>query len=489
MGRLSFDFQVPRGRSDAADPGLSRVLVIGDLSGSGTHDLAAAQLVRIDVTNFDAVVRSLQPTAVVPSASTNLPDQRLTFVSLEDFHPDRLFETLDGVLALRRARERCADSLSASEPAREPLLEPPPSDAAPVEDDASTLERLLGARPARMPSAAAPSPAAAANAPFDQMLRNLVAPHLVRGPGAEAQQRLAAADAAIGDELRRVLHSPSFQRLEAIWRGLRNLVFENPIGAELEVYVLDASRADLVADLRACGGDIERSNLHRLLVRPAEGLDGSAFSLVIADLSVSGEDEDVSLLAGLGAAAGQAGGCVIAGADPMLWGASDASPQPERRSLPPDEALRARLAMLRSSAVAPFIGLCAPRVLGRLPYGPKTDPIESFEFSELGIDPGHHEFLWVNAAFACAQVILAGVAEDGWDAGPGKVLDLGALPHVMLRTGAQPCAELFLDESTANAILTHGVMPFMSYRNRNAVRLLRLQSIARPASRLALRSH
>jgi hypothetical protein len=496
MGRLTFDFQMPRGRG-REDAAVSRVVVIADLSGSSSRDLANARVTRIDVETFDAVLRSLQPTATIEAGTPGGAEQALTFASLEDFSPDKLYESLDSIVELRRTRERLSNtSTFAAEQSRLLADAAPGESAVTAEDDASTFERLLGARPAGQPRV--PAPASAAPAPastlssFDQMLRNLVAPHILRGPGSEQQQLIASVDAAISDEMRRVLHAPALQRLEATWRGLRNLVFENQLGADLQVSVLDASRADLIADLRACAGDLERSQLYRLLVQPTTSLGATAFSLVIADFSVTGSDEDVSLLAGLGAVAGQAGGCLLAAADPVLWGASDLSRQSDRRSWSkPDEALIARMALLRSSAVAPFIGLCGPRILGRVPYGPKTDPIESFAFTELTADPAHTDFLWVNPAFACAQLILGAVAESGWESGPGTLLDLGELPHVMIRAAGsdavEPCAEVFLDESSAQLILGHGVMPFLSYRNRNAVRLLRLQSIANPPAPLALR--
>jgi len=96
----------------------------------------------------------------------------------------------------------------------------------------------------------------------------------------------------------------------------------------------------------------------------------------------------------------------------------------------------------------------------------------------------------LNSAFACAQLILAGVAERGWDSGPGTQLDLDDLPQAAYRSGGRdaykPCAEVYLDETSAEQALGYGLMPFLSYRNRNAVRLLRMQSIASPAAPLAL---
>src|SRR5262245_25905633 len=226
MGRISFDFQLPRGRS-RGDAQAARVLVIASLSGREAS-LEAAQVRRIDVENFDDVLRTLQPHA-------SIAGQTLTFSSLDDFHPDALYEVLDAIIALKRSRERLSNQRTFEEERARLVAQKP------RESDAATLQRLLGQAPA------APTPPAAKPATFDNLLRELVAPHIARAPGAEQAQLVASVDAAISDEMRRVLHAPEFQSLEASWRGLRKLVFENPIGADLEVYVLDASRATLIA--------------------------------------------------------------------------------------------------------------------------------------------------------------------------------------------------------------------------------------------------
>jgi type VI secretion system protein ImpC len=48
-----------------------------------------------------------------------------------------------------------------------------------------------------------------------------------------------------------------------------------------------------------------------------------------------------------------------------------------------------------------------------------------------------------------------------------------------------PCAELLLPERSAETILGLGIMPIVSFRNRDMARLLRFQSIAEPLTALA----
>ena len=100
----------------------------------------------------------------------------------------------------------------------------------------------------------------------------------------------------------------------------------------------------------------------------------------------------------------------------------------------------------------------------------------------------HEAYLWSSPAFALA--LLAGQAfmEAGWDMDLAAGLDIGDLPsHIYLDDGEsrqQPCAEVALSESAGEAVLLQGAMAVLSYRNRNAARLLRWQSIAEPLQSL-----
>ena len=49
----------------------------------------------------------------------------------------------------------------------------------------------------------------------------------------------------------------------------------------------------------------------------------------------------------------------------------------------------------------------------------------------------------------------------------------------------QACAEAYLSERVGDAILRHGIMPLLSYQQRNAVRLMRFQSVADPPAGLS----
>jgi type VI secretion system protein ImpC len=262
-------------------------------------------------------------------------------------------------------------------------------------------------------------------------------------------------------------------------------------GESLSVHVLDVSREEIAGDLLAAGPDLERSALYRLLVEQGlGGVGGEPWSLLVCDLTFGPTVADARLLAALAALASAAGGPVLAGADPGLAGAASADQLAEPadwRDLEPEAG--AAWAALRASPLARWVGLALPRLLLRLPYGRRGERVESFAFEEVA-DPSDREaFVWGNPAYGCALLIGRAFAASGWDFSPGDELDLGDLPAYTYdadgETRLLPCAEVLLSERAAEAILARGPMPFLSYRNRPAARLLRFQSLANPPTALA----
>jgi type VI secretion system protein ImpC len=482
-GRMQFESRFGR----VSGPGAAgeqpfRILVLGNItgreSGQRTKPLAQRKPLQVDVDNLQQVFARL-----APHLDLTLEGARLTieFEDLDDFHPDRLFRRLAPFASLRELRAELMDP-SRFRRAAAALGAQRSADARPTPaEGASDVERLLGRKPEAEPPSA---PAAVA---LDDWLKSLVAPYVLADTADEQQQLIAAVDSATAEQMRRVLHHPAFQALEATWRGIAQLATQLETGEMVQVFLLDAPREELLEDMVAAGDDPKRSGLYRHLCgAETDTPDGERWSLIVADYAFAPGAEDVSLLAHLGALAAQAAASLLAGARAEVLGCARIEGLSEPESWRPlDPEAQARWSALRASAGAAWIGLALPRVLARLPYGAKTDPIESFEFEELRASRDHEAYLWSNPAFALA--LLAGQAfqEDGWAMDLDGRLVIADLPsHTYQEDGEanlQPCAEVLLSEPTAEIILAHGIMPLMSYRNRNAARLLRWQSLAKPA--------
>jgi predicted component of type VI protein secretion system len=122
-----------------------------------------------------------------------------------------------------------------------------------------------------------------------------------------------------------------------------------------------------------------------------------------------------------------------------------------------------------------------PRFLLRAPYGNEGTRCEAQPFEELSTPPAHDEYLWGNPAFACLLLLVQAIAESGEPMRAGMRLDIRGLPFV----AARPCGEALLGERAAERILDWGLMPLVSIRDSDGVRLPRMQSIAEPMAALA----
>ena len=439
--RLNFDlgFGRPGRRREDGEP--MRLLVLGDFRGRGERPpLSGRPTQQVDIDSLDDVMQRLAP-------RLRLAVGDLQFKQIDDFHPDRLYGRLELFQALREKRAR------------------PPADG----DD--LLARLLGGSPQH--KAPAPPPASG----LDALIHKVVAPHIVKDTSAQTRMFIAAVDAAIAEQMRSVLHDPGFQALEAAWRGVHWLVSNLELDENLQLHLFDISREELLADVVGAKGQIPQTALHRALVDRWRNVPGAhGWSAFVGLFQFGPSDTDVGLLAALGLIASQAGGPLLAGAEPQL--AED------------DEVALAGWLALRRSEAAPWIGLAAPRILLRMPYGKRSDPVESFAFEEFDGPPIHEQLLWGHGSLALALLIGRGFTERGWAMEPGDQREIGDLPaYTFMREGEQvmqPCAERFLNEREIQALLDAGLVPVVSRRDRNAVVAVRFQSISQPPAPLPI---
>lgn len=345
----------------------------------------------------------------------------LAFASIDDFRPEAL-------------RERVEHLVHAAPPA--PAASPPGSAA-------SDIERLLG----RAPTAAAARPT-----PLQDWLHAVVQPHLKPAAPAAATPQATPALSAL-------LHHPRFQALEAAWRGVDALTRAVDFDATRPLWLLDASADEWAGELDAHQADLSGCALHRLLHAPGM----PAWELIVVDQAFG--DANLPRLAALGAIAARAGAVLLA----------DAAPQHLDTEGPAWKALR-------EAPMAPHIGLLLPRVLLRLPYGPRTDPVSGFDFDELPAGQAPQGLLWGSAALAAARLAAQG-GGDGEGDGDNWPLQLDDLPAFVLDDAEggrqlQPVTEWVLGDEAVRAALDRGLMPWQAHRTRALARLPRWQSIA-----------
>ncbi len=469
-----------------------RILLLGNFSGSDRQRLPALsgrRIYPIDVDNFDELMTRLSPQLRYQTADQTGSQIDLKFRTLDDFHPDALFKRLKLFQSLRGMRSnllnkntfhQVVEDLKGASTA--PTLSKETAQHSPQEED--LFGQLLGKKPDKQQLDPAVGKAQA-----DQFIRALVHPHIVPAPDPQLQNYLDAVDDAVSSEMRRLLHNQEFQALESLWRSLYHMVTRLETGDTLELYLLDVSLQELMVDLVESKHSLQKSALYTLLIKQGiETPGGKPWSAIVGDYCFGLREEELGLLNTLGAISARAGGPFLASAASDLIGCSSLAKTPRPGEWQPlENELENQWQSLRASSYASWIGLVLPRILLRMPYGPKTDEIDSFEFEEIPFPPGSHEhYLWGSSAYACAMLLAAGYLKNGDSMQPGDSLDLEDLPAFVFEIDKErqlkPCAETYLTEAAGEAILERGIMPFLSYKNRNTARLLQFCSIASPPS-------
>jgi type VI secretion system protein ImpC len=250
------------------------------------------------------------------------------------------------------------------------------------------------------------------------------------------------------------------------------------------------AKTELAADLRS-GDDLGATGIYRIFVEQALGTAGGQPWGILAGLyAFDPGREDVELLGRIARIAQRAGAPFLAEGSCRLLGCQspDQLPYPEDWQ-PPGPEEEQNWGALRQLPEASSLGLALPRLLLRLPYGKETSPVESFDFEEMPEGSAHEGYLWGSPAVACTYVLAEAFSRCGWDLRTGIVPEIAELPAHVYREDSEnrvkPCAEVLLGERAVEAILGKGLMPLLSVRDRDTVRLARLQSLASPATPLA----
>ena len=481
--------------SDAARPTRETpfcIAILGDFSGRANRSLFEPKSVGerhaylVDRDNFDEVLSKLRPELHLPTES-KIP-LVFRFSELDDFHPDRLYEN-KAFQQLKDLRERLQDPSTFKEVAEQlGILQPAPA-ATPAKDDVRVAApnpvrlasgSLLDAMIEQTESRIALQPRRRTDE-VQEFAHQLAAKYAVTAPDARQPEVIASVDRAISHGMRAILHHPDFQALEAIWRATFLLVRQLETGAQLKISLIDISKQELEADLTA-PENLRNSGIFRLLVeRTIETLGADPFTIVIGAFRFGSAKADVELIPKLATVADRAGAVLLAEADPMLVGCASLEQTPSSRDWKRSD-LQCSWSQVRSLAEAASIGLALPRVLLRLPYGKETSPLDSFDFEEFCGPPAHSEYLWGNPAFFVALTIGKSFEGTGWEMRPESRSQIENLPLHTYRAGGdlkvKPCTEVLLTDESVEAIIDGGLIPLISYKGRDSVRVGRFQSIA-----------
>ncbi len=243
--------------------------------------------------------------------------------------------------------------------------------------------------------------------------------NLVKGDVIDTlDEMIAQIDHKLSDQINEILHAEEFQKIESAWRGLHYLVTNSETDANLKIKVMNVGKKELLNNLRLYpGARWDQSPLFKQVYEQEFGqLGGEPFGAFIADYYFSHEPLDVTLMRALTKICASAHAPLLTAADPTLMGMDSWTELMNPRDLSKvfDTPDYAAWKSLRDAEDSRYLGLCLPKVLSRLPYGAKSDPVDEFAFEEDTDGHKGNNYAWMNAAYAMAANINRAFKEYGW---------------------------------------------------------------------------
>jgi type VI secretion system protein ImpC len=306
------------------------------------------------------------------------------------------------------------------------------------------------------------------------------------------EEMIARIDQKLTAQMNAVIHAKEFQQIESAWRGLKYLVYNSETDSNLKIRVLNVSKNELYRTLRLFpDAKWDQSPLFKQIYEYEFGqLGGQPFGCLIGDYHFSHLPTDVQLLRDLSKIAGSAHAPFIAGAEPTLMGMDSWNELSNPRDIGKvfDTPEYAAWKGLRDQDDSRYVGLCMPRVLARLPYGAKSEPVEEFAFEEDTDGHKGENYGWMNAAYAMAVNINRAFKEYGWctrirgvESG-GEVMNLPT--HVFPTDDGGidlKCpTEIAISDRREHELARNGLIPLIHRKNTDKAAFIGAQSLYKP---------
>lgn len=304
------------------------------------------------------------------------------------------------------------------------------------------------------------------------------------------EDRITAIDELLSSQISLIMHAPEFQRKESSWRGLHKLV-ESSVTENTQVRLLQCTKQDLMKDFKSAS-DFDQSMLFKCVYESEYGTFGGVpFSAFVGDFQFDNTPQDIELLEQISHVAAAAHAPFLSAIAPGMLSMNDFSDMPRPRDLAKmfDTTDYARWRSFRQTDDSRYIGLTLPAVLGRMPYGAKTVPVETFGFEEqiLENEVGS-DYLWINSAYELAGRIVDSFEEYGWCASIRGVEGGGlvnALPtyHYVSESGErvmQCPTQVAISDRREKELSDLGFIPLVHCKGTDYAAFFAVQSVNKP---------
>lgn len=451
-----------------------KLLVLAELAPrdeQGTPSEVAAGRSRIDKEAFGAVLQNLagRISITVPNHLGGGPkgwSVSLPVDSIKSFHPDAIVEAVPQLKDLIEIRQRLVRLRD-----REISYEAFQAELGRFQGGSDLLGRLQSALESRpvessMQKTAPPSAPVRSSAPsgekesaLDSLFEMVATPGADRSvpestpastsrldhfisevlssgrPGTPADPRaiervMTEMDERLSAQVDAILHHPEFQRLEAVWRGVKFLVDRTDFREPIQIELLHAPKAQLAEIFE-----------QEVFQPESEGTAEAPVSVIVAAYTFDRSRQEIELLQDLAEKAEHLQTPLLTAVGPAFLGL-DSIGEMERLDAVGnifDQTEYVKWRSFRQGNASRWLALFFNCFLLRLPYGPEQNRVKRFEFRESA--RSDRSFVWGNPAWGLASLITASFAKTGWSSEITGARGGGMIEDLPLREAARRSGE------------------------------------------------
>ncbi len=410
--------------------------IIADLSGSVPYNrkiYSKRKFIYLDQDNFKEVFQSAKPMVEVPIAIGDKKDMvRILFDSIEDFKPinflkqiPALFDLYDQKIQLNDLCTRISNNTAIFKIAKD-ILASPGQDYQKSLDDLKLnnlnyisklfdlFYKLLNQQDHQEgpnhqeadPNHQEADPNHQEADPNHQDFINIKSPILF------INAQIAHINNIISDCFDSILHNVHFQKLEGTWRGIRHLLVNSEVGQGLKLRVLNCTFDELNKDLTDALEFDQSMLFHKLYEEEYGSYGGTPYSYLVIDQYIERNQEHFEFLRKLSQVVSCAHIPTSISAAPSLFDLNSFEDISHIRDISKVFESPELIAFqgFRETDDSKYISMVAPRFMSRLPYGPDTNPMQSYRETINN----HNDFTWSNSVYVYAERVAESFAETGW---------------------------------------------------------------------------
>lgn len=450
-----------------------RLAVMGDFSGRANKGeletgemLAKRKPLNVHFDNLDDIIARLNIALDLPVGATG--STRIKIESMEDFHPDELYQKLEIFAEIARLRERLQDTASFASAAKEvqewlgdeSLLKKPIEQETeargatiPAKDSLDDFSKLVGASTVNRKTA---------SVAIETLLKNVVAPYIEPSADPRQDAMVAAVDGSLSGMMRSILHHPDFQTMESLWRSVELLTQRLETDNNLQIVLYDITAEEVAADL-AVAENLKDTGLYKLFVeQPKLDEQQGPLTAIAACYAFEQSASHVDLLRRIAQIAAESSAPFIA-------------------SISLDSLNQDNLAQewqsLHSLPEAAYLALTVPKFMLRRPYSEKSEPIDPFDFEELIDHRDTSKFLWGHSSILAGLSLGFSYMEQGLSGMNFHAnMKISEMPYHFYTDHdgdqvALPCTEQLFTETQIAKVTSQNLIPIISIKGKPEVQI------------------